>query len=558
MQSATRPRRKSTVWNCWPVGVLLAGAAVADEQALVGPAASSSTSATIPADAVIGRISIRIDQIFDESDPREDRALYRLANDLHRHTREEAISAQLLFASGDSYSQRKLEESERALRANGYLAEAVVRPTMPRGREVDVEVRVRDVWTLTPEASFGRLGGRNKGSIALEDPNFLGFGKLLKLEHGRDFDRTTTSLAFIDPNMLGSRWRLGLGYADNSDGHLREIGVGRPFFAFDAPWSTGAAYLEDDREVARYSLGEEIDRFRLKRDVLRLEGGFSSGYENGWIQRRLFGITRDDSQFFGAQDAAVAPGLADPLPADRHFLYPWIGWELLEDDYAKTSNLTQIGRVEDLYLGTSARIELGFSPHRYGTPAAALFSTRARTSLSGGDPRRVIQWGADASGRWSSNGFDNALLGASTEYFWRSSDKHVWYARLGGSLAHDLDAESKLLLGGDNGLRGYPLRYQGGTASALFTVEHRWFSDWYPLRLVRVGGAAFFDIGRTWGSDAVGTPNLGWLKDVGFGLRLGNARSSHGAIIHLDLAFPLDRTPEIDSVQFLVQTRKSF
>jgi outer membrane protein assembly factor BamA len=534
------------------VGILLANAAFADAQA-VGPTVSSAAGTNIPTDAVIGRVSIRIDEIFDEGDPREDGALYRLANVLHRRTREEAIAAQLLFASGDNYSQRKLDESERALRANGYLAEAVVRPAQTRGNEVDVEVRVRDVWTLTPEASFGRQGGRNKGAIALEDPNFLGFGKLVKLEHGSDFDRTTTSLGFVDPNMLGSRWRFGVQYADNSDGHQREIAVGRPFFAFDTPWSASAAYLEDDREVARYALGEEVDRVRLKHDVLRLEGGFSSGYEDGWTHRRLFGVTRDDSQFFSAKNNA-----GGVLPEDRNFLYPWIGWEIIEDQYAKTRNLTQIGRVEDLYLGTAARFELGYSPQRSDTPGAALFSAQARAGYAGRDPRELIQWDAEASGRWSADGLDNTLLGAGGEYFWRSNDKHVWYARLAGALAHDLDPESQLLLGGDTGLRGYPLRYQAGTASALLTFEHRWFTDWYPLRLVRVGGAAFFDIGRTWGSDAVGTPNLGWLKDVGFGLRLGNSRSSHGAVIHLDLAFPLDGTPDIDSVQFLVQTRKSF
>ncbi|NJO13688.1 MAG: hypothetical protein HC872_09745, partial [Gammaproteobacteria bacterium] len=107
-------------------------------------------------------------------------------------------------------------------------------------------------------------------------------------------------------------------------------------------------------------------------------------------------------------------------------------------------------------------------------------------------------------------------------------------------------------------LRGYPLRYQAGTTSALLTLEHRYFTDWYPLRLARVGGAVFFDMGRTWGVDSAGTPNLGWLKDVGVGLRLGNTRSSYGSVIHLDLAFPLDRSAGIDAVQFLVSTHKSF
>ena len=35
------------------------------------------------------------------------------------------------------------------------------------------------------------------------------------------------------------------------------------------------------------------------------------------------------------------------------------------------------------------------------------------------------------------------------------------------------DMGEQLLLGGDNGLRGYPLRYQSGNKSLLFNVERR-------------------------------------------------------------------------------------
>jgi outer membrane translocation and assembly module TamA len=107
-------------------------------------------------------------------------------------------------------------------------------------------------------------------------------------------------------------------------------------------------------------------------------------------------------------------------------------------------------------------------------------------------------------------------------------------------------------------LRGYPLRYQGGDARALFTVEQRYFTDWYPFRLFRVGGAVFFDAGRTWGPAPLAAPNLGLLKDAGFGLRFGNARSGLGNVIHVDVAFPFDGDNSIKRVQFLVQTKQSF
>ena len=114
------------------------------------------------------------------------------------------------------------------------------------------------------------------------------------------------------------------------------------------------------------------------------------------------------------------------------------------------------------------------------------------------------------------------------------------------------------MLGGDTGLRGYPLRYQNGNQRALVTIEERLYTNYYLFRLVNLGAAAFYDMGRTWGTTLVPTPQLGLLKDVGVGLRLGNQRSSFGSVIHIDLAVPLDRTASISSLQFLVSTHTSF
>ena len=67
------------------------------------------------------------------------------------------------------------------------------------------------------------------------------------------------------------------------------------------------------------------------------------------------------------------------------------------------------------------------------------------------------------------------------------------YASLSGLYGYNLDVDNLVQLGGDTGLRGYPLRYQGGDKRALLTVEQRCFTDWYPFRLFRVGGAVSYN-----------------------------------------------------------------
>src|SRR5262245_49692478 len=119
------------------------------------PGLSLADDPALPADedlesqgAVIGEITVNVGDVFDPSDPQEDRRLFRMANRLHRTTRESVIRDQLLVHSGDRYSRRLLEESERLLRQDRYLYEAEIRPVRYAGNRVDLEVITRDVWTL--------------------------------------------------------------------------------------------------------------------------------------------------------------------------------------------------------------------------------------------------------------------------------------------------------------------------------------------------------------------------------------------------------------------------
>jgi hypothetical protein len=78
--------------------------------------------------AVIGEIKIRANPIFDTTRPEEDAELFRLANKLHIRTKQDTIATQLLFAPGDRYDPRLLEETARLLRDTRYLQEAYITP----------------------------------------------------------------------------------------------------------------------------------------------------------------------------------------------------------------------------------------------------------------------------------------------------------------------------------------------------------------------------------------------------------------------------------------------
>ncbi|HYU31512.1 MAG TPA: hypothetical protein VEW48_05070 [Thermoanaerobaculia bacterium] len=504
--------------------------------------------------AVIGEVSLRIENIFDPNDPKEDHRLFRLANRLHRTTREPVIERQLLFKSGDRYSRRALDESERILRENRYLIDVKIRPVRYSDGKVDVEVMTRDVWTLNVGGGFGRSGGTSTTHLQLQDTNFLGTGKSITLEQQSDVDRTTLLFRYDDAALLGSHARLSAGYQSNSDGNVQSLDVGQPFYSLDSRWSAFFRGTSGDSVESLYALGHRIDRFHQLHDFYQVQGGVSKGLVDGWTSRWSGGFTflRDR---FEAADGFAEPGI---LPEDRTLAYPWISWETLEDDYLKGRDLDQIERTEDFHLGSRLFLRLGWSSPLFGGDReAAIVAGSADTGFRLTRTQTLLLT-SDLTGRWGSGGAENSILHGSARYYWRDFGEHLFFTTLEGDVAHRLDRDNQLLLGGDNGLRGYPLRYQDGDRRVLLTLEQRFFTGYYPFRLFHVGGAVFFDLGRTWPGDSALAPNLGWLRDLGIGLRLSSSRSGLGNVVHMDLAFPLDGESTIKKVQWLVRTKTSF
>lgn len=509
--------------------------------------------------AVFGDILVVTQDIFDPDEPGESNRIYQLSNRLHRTTRDSVIRRQLLFRSGDAFSRRVIEESERLLRQNRYLYDAQVHVVGYRGNRVDVVVETRDVWTLKPGLSIGRSGGVSTTTFKLQDQNFLGYGKALTYKQGSEIDRDVLVLRYEDGNLLGSRVRLRLEYADLSDGSRQLLEVRQPFFSLDSRWGAGLRFLEDDRIDTHYLLGEEVSEFRHHETAVEIEGGLSRGLVGERVRRWSAGVTLEEHSFaevsYGDQDSTAPPPPA-VLPGDRTLVYPWVAYSALADRYVKAHDLDQIGRIEDLALGGRYRFQLGYAAKAFGSERDAfVFGARVGTGLRP-SPKHTLLLQANASGRFGSSGAEDVRLSGRGRFYWRDFGDHLFFVNLEVDAVHDLDPEDQLLLGGDGGLRGYPLRYQDGDKRFLLTLEQRFFTDFYPFRLLYVGAAVFFDVGRTWG-DTEGY-DQGLLKNVGVGLRLSSSRSGLGSVIHLDVAMPLDGDPSIESVQWLVTTKSSF
>jgi hemolysin activation/secretion protein len=202
---------------------------------------------------------------------------------------------------------------------------------------------------------------------------------------------------------------------------------------------------------------------------------------------------------------------------------------------------------------------IGFAKRRFGSDRdATLFELTAAMGWEPGGPGGLLLLTTGASTRREDVGYRDSQIYFTGDYYLRNLGRHLFSVKLGALATDNLDPENQVLLGGDTGLRGYPIRYQAGESRTVLNVEQRFFTDFYPWRLIRVGWAVFADVGRVTGRDPRATEPLGTLYNVGAGLRLTSPRASGRNVLHVDLAFPLKRQPNIDSVQFVIETKGSF
>ena len=537
------------------VVVLLALATNGAAQTQDAPASVPSFAELEAAGAVIGEIRVVTHDIFDTTDPKEDYLLFRWANALHIQTRPSVIRRALLFKSGDAVSVRALEETERLLLSNNaFLYDVQFRPIAYHDGVVDIEVATRDTWSLGFGVRASRAGGANSSGVAITERNLLGTGTTLSFGRSNSVDRSSNEFLISNDNAFGTWTSLSYSHAVNSDGSSDAATIVRPFYALDARWAAGVTASKYDRIDPIYNAGNVVSQYRHRQSLAEVFGGWSTGLVDGWVQRYSLGLSAKDDAY-ASEPGLVAPGR---LPTDQKLVGPFVRFELVEDRFEKQLNRNLIGRPEFFALGLASTVQLGWATTSLGSSQDALLYLASISRGFEPGPEQTLMTQANLSGQYTNGQVQRQQAGAAAQYYRPQGKRWLFYAAGAADVLTNPDVNDTLLLGGDNGLRGYPLRYQSGTRRALFTAEERFYTDIYLWRLFRIGGAAFFDTGRAWGGDNVNASNPGWLSDVGFGLRVVSSRSASGSVLHVDVAFPLNATADIAKVQLLVKTKLSF
>ncbi len=501
----------------------------------------------------IGKIYVVNLPVFNLHDPEENNAFFRFINNIHFPTRHDVIRRQLLFDEGDDIQPRVVTETERLLRSNSFLSDAVVLPYQLCDDSLDVVVVVRDLWTMRPKFFISREGGFNKYGITLEDNNILGSGNSMFLQFVNDRERDTKSIGFGTKNLFATRVTLNTVYQDATDGFTKVLNVVRPFFSLDTSWSYGINLKERIFEESLQELNQNILTFDHIENEYQVFTGYSSGLNKGYTQRYVFGFNRTEDIFESADITAV-------IPDDRILAYPWLLYSIIEDNFAIYKNLNVLYRTEDVPVGLEFSTALGYADDRFGSELSQWVFSLSLSDSPLTLNQHLLKTKFEVEGFWDRdvNDFVNTISTINLSYYWLKSEKQRLFVGLTYDHGKNLASDELLPLGGDEGLRGYPSEFLLGERRLLINLEHRYIFDAHYLNIVRFAGVIFFDMGQTMSHSSTVATDSELLTSTGIGIRMSSSKTNIGKIVHIDLAFPLQQRDVVGDYEIRITGEATF
>lgn len=484
--------------------------------------------------------------VFDLSDPSENNALYSWLNRFHSDTKPSTIEPQLLFEVGDALKSSELSETERLLRSLPYLsnAEIFVDEVCPEG--VALLVRTRDVWTFEPSFSFGREGGESKHGFGLSEENLFGSGTGISIGYDKTEDRSAVSYAFHSPHLFNTRMRLDLGFTETTDGQQSYTSLRSPFYSLQTPWAFGATVSDVTvSEKIRYK-EEDIDIYRYTQVYNEVFGGMAIAVDAEATQRLSAGLTQE-RETFEALDESV-----NPVRRNENLIYPWLEYHLIENKFAVYKNLNMMHQVEDISTGIDLLLRVGYAGKQYANTFDAWRYLAQFSSSYSISAKQLLEYAFVVDGReyTSQSSLSRSVFGGGLGYHYLLGDKNRVYLSFDYHQGRNMLPHEQLRIGGEYGLRGYPLDYQRGDKRYLVSLEKRYISNLHVFNLFRVGTVVYLDFGRAWGA---GYPPANHLSNLGLGLRFSSSKAKIGHVLHLDLAFPLADKQFVDSYQWVIK-----
>jgi hypothetical protein len=339
----------------------------------------------------------------------------------------------------------------------------------------------------------------------------------------------------------------------------RAFSLGMPFYALDTPWSTTMAMSQGRTGLYLYDQGVQLYQAPLIQSDLKATGALAVGLSGDRVWRAGVLMDREDTSYgtlTASGTPALPPALLPPTLSNRRLRGVAFTLATQKDAFQSFHDLLGMDTPEDYNFAWNGSVELGVYSRALGSTAKEPFGQLQATNGWSSSPADLTLLTANLSGRFPGTGVENGQANLLLVHYTMLTDAQILAGLVALDVGRRLDPENWYYLGGDQGLRGYPNQLHPGEARWVTSFDYRYLTEQRWWRVVRLGFAAFVDVGAIKQMDG-----LGWSKtyaDAGVGLRLGNLKSSLGRVIVLNIAAPLSKGPYQSKYQFTVGNTMRF
>ena len=516
--------------------------------------ADNAVAETFPVDKIV----VISNPIFDES-AKDAFFIHRWANYLHINTQESVVIDKLSFEQGEQVSDKDLQEAQRLLRAEPYLRDAKIYRAEkdPQADNPDsaesIVVETWDNWSLLPTVSFGHSGGNSNFSFGIKEDNLLGLGIRTRLKYQSDVDRTGYKFAFDAPFKWIKHARIFTDFYNNSDGQAKHIYFEKPFYALNTDTMYSAEYLDETRNDIIRQNGVDVNEFQHVIDYVNVRYGWLLNKTDEELSRVILGFTQDKNKFANVDTYPTAE-----LPQDRDYMYPWIAYEYLQDDFAVLNNVHLINNNEDFNLGWHHYVQLGIETKDINDSSPVGYHLNWKTSRGFKADNELLLMALFGDATLATTQKDFYRVSAQAEYFYQINPKWTAYSKARLSNSQNNPIDMTFALGDETGVRGYPNDYQHGDNQWLLSAEIRNYPNINLYQLAELGWAVFTDVGQAFDGQDDNNETKGVIGSIGIGARIFSSKSSYGNVAHVDITFPFTSGQDVNSWEWRFQVKSHF
>jgi len=501
-----------------------------------GPASDSVVRARCEG-ATIRRVDIHCMSIFDPVPEGTFSPVYSSANKLHVRTRQATVRSQLLIAPGQVWTADRIYESQRLLRDLEYIEPEVIRSRLVND-SVDVLVITHDQWTTQPELNVERGGGLTYGSVGLTERNMLGLGLAVSLAFRSDPTGRSRGFAVTGQRLFGTQLEAQAKASTGTAGVANSYYVLDPFRSLDDTRSWTTSWSRASVNQYLYENGLVSATFPFRQRVAQAEYAWGRRSTDGIVHRVAAGVAMHDREYGPTSFSPLSTIEVASGEEELKLRWSYLRYTLWRPHYVERKSIEEMDPVEDFDLGERMSLEGGYAMTALGSTADEGI---AKAQLDAGHQSQRFGFGFLRT-RFSTRLRRvpvETLAQVDARWIQQPNPDLVFVVAGHGEVAADAPREVQSTVGGLNGLRAYGVQALAGTQIWRFNGEARWVAARNLLDLASVGGAAFMDAARAWGTGSDGAP---WHHDAGLGLRFSFPHASLHQVGRIDVAWPLSPT----------------